>query len=89
MDGHPETARLRVFLLDDHELVRRGAILGGTVWRDPDLNTEATMKAGKLYIDFDIEPPAPLEHLIFRAHRNGSYYDELVSAVATTTRGRL
>ena len=24
MDGHPESARLRVFLLDDHELVRRG-----------------------------------------------------------------
>ena len=66
-----------------NELVRRGAILGGTVWLDPELNTEATMKAGKLYIDFDIEPPAPLEHLIFRAHRNGSYYEELVSAVTT------
>lgn len=66
-----------------NELVRRGAILGGRVWIDPELNTEATMKAGKLYIDFDIEPPAPLEHLIFRAHRNGSYYEELVTRVAT------
>lgn len=67
-----------------NELVRRGAILGGQVWLDPELNTEATMKAGKLYIDFDIEPPAPLEHLIFRAHRNGSYYEELVTRVAAT-----
>lgn len=59
-----------------------GAILGGRVWLDPELNTEAQLKAGKLYLDFDIEPPAPLEHLIFRAHRNGEYYEELVADVA-------
>lgn len=64
-------------------LVARGAILGGRVWLDPELNTEATLKAGKLFLDFDIEPPAPLERLTFRAHRNGSYYDELVAALAT------
>jgi phage tail sheath protein FI len=46
------------------------------------LNTQSTLKAGKLYLDFDIEPPAPLEHLTFRAHREGSYYEELVSSVA-------
>ena len=63
-------------------LVVRGALLGGRVWLDPELNTETELKAGKLYLDFDIEPPAPLEHLTFRAHRNGSYYDELVGAVA-------
>lgn len=63
-------------------LVARGALLGGDVWLDPELNTETELKAGKLYLDFDIEPPAPLEHLIFRAHRNGSYYEELVTAVA-------
>lgn len=64
-------------------LVTRGALLGGDCWLDPELNTEATLKAGQLYLDFDIEPPAPLERLTFRAFRNGSYYDELVSAVAT------
>jgi hypothetical protein len=58
-----------------------GAILGGKCWVDPTLNTKATMMAGRLYVDFDIEPPAPLEHLIFRAHRNGSYYDELIDTV--------
>lgn len=61
----------------------RGAILGGRVWLDTELNTEATLKNGELYVDFDIEPPAPLERLVFRAHRNGSYYDELVSSVAS------
>jgi len=63
-------------------LKARGAILGSNVWIDPELNTEATLKAGQLFIDFDIEPPAPLERLTFRAHRNGSYYDELVAQVA-------
>lgn len=62
-------------------LTARGAILGGRVWLDPELNTEAELKAGKLYINFDIEPPAPLEHLIFRAYRNGDYYEELIEQV--------
>lgn len=64
-------------------LTARGAILGGRVWLDPELNTAATLAAGQLYLDFDIEPPAPMERLTFRAHRNDGYYDELVSAVAT------
>lgn len=65
-------------------LIARGAILGGRVWLDPELNTEATLKDGKLFLDFDIEPPAPLERLTFRAHRNGAYYDELITALATS-----
>jgi phage tail sheath protein FI len=64
-------------------LKRRGAILGGKVWIDPELNSATELMAGKLYLDFDIEPPAPLEHLTFRAHREGDYYTELVNAVAT------
>jgi len=63
-------------------LIARGALLGGRVWLDPELNTEATLKAGKLYMNFDIEPPAPLERLTFMAYRNGEYYEELVNAVA-------
>ncbi|WP_444667140.1 phage tail sheath subtilisin-like domain-containing protein [Cereibacter changlensis] len=62
-------------------LKARGAILGGNVWIDPELNTEPTLKAGKLFLDFDIEPPAPLEHLTLQARRNGDYYEELVTAV--------
>ncbi len=59
-----------------------GAILGGNAWIDAELNTATELQAGKLYIDFDIEPPAPLERLTFRAHRNGDYYEELVAEVA-------
>ncbi|PTE15912.1 phage tail sheath subtilisin-like domain-containing protein [Pseudogemmobacter blasticus] len=64
-------------------LKTRGALLGGRVWIDPEANTETTLKAGKLFIDFDIEPPAPLEHLTMQARRNGDYYEELVTAVTT------
>jgi len=63
-------------------LVTVGAILGGKAWLDAELNTATELQAGKLYIDFDIEPPAPLEHLTFRAHRNAGYYEELVAQVA-------
>ncbi len=66
-----------------NSLKARGAILGGRVWVDPELNSAADLAAGKLTIDFDIEPPAPLEHPTFRAQRNGSYYNELVTAVST------
>lgn len=58
-----------------------GAILGGDAWIDPTINTKDQMMQGKLYVDFDIEPPAPIEHLIFRAHRNGDYYEELIDDV--------
>jgi len=63
-------------------LIARGALLGGTVWLDTELNTASTMEAGQLYIDFDIEPPAPLERLTFTAHRNNGYYEELIKKVA-------
>lgn len=66
------------------DLKARGAILGGRAWLDPDLNTEATFKAGQLFVNFDIEPPAPLERLTFRAQRNGGYYTDLVAAALQT-----
>ncbi|MEV8467300.1 phage tail sheath subtilisin-like domain-containing protein [Fluviibacterium sp. DFM31] len=62
-----------------------GAILGGTVWIDEELNTEATLKGGQLYLDYDFEPPAPLERLTFRAHRNGDYYEDLVAQVVSAS----
>ena len=62
-------------------LVGQGALLGFNCWLDPELNTETVLKAGKLYLNFDFEPPAPLEHLIFRAHREDNYYRELIAEV--------
>ena len=56
-----------------------GAILGGECWLDPGLNSKEQLMAGKLFLDFDIEPAGPLERLTFRAHRNNGYYEELVT----------
>lgn len=65
-------------------LTALGALLGGKCWLDEELNAKEQLMAGKLYLDFDLEPPAPLEHLVFRAHRENGYYEELVSRVAST-----
>ena len=83
----PFSAQLLIDIRDSVQayldtLIRRGAILGGKAWLDPELNSEATLKAGKLFLDFDIEPPAPLEHLTLQARRNGDYYEELMLSVA-------
>ncbi len=64
-------------------LAVQGAVLGGTCWLDEELNSKESLMAGKLYLDFDIEPPAPLERLTFRAHRENGYYEELVSRVTS------
>lgn len=64
-------------------LKARGAQLGGRVWIDPELNTEATFRAGRLYVNLDGEAPAPLDRLTFQFQRETGYYAELVSSAAT------
>lgn len=56
----------------------RGALIGGKAWIDPIINTPATFAAGDLTVDFDLEPPACLEHLQFRARRNPNYYSDFI-----------
>ncbi|MCG8633089.1 MAG: phage tail sheath subtilisin-like domain-containing protein [Desulfobacterales bacterium] len=64
-------------------LTAKGALLGGKCWLDPSLNTPDQLMAGKLYMDYDLEPPAPMEHLVFRAHRESGYYQEMIDQVLT------
>lgn len=56
----------------------RGALVGGRAWIDQTINTPATFAAGELTVDFDLEPPACLEHLQFRARRNPQYYTDFI-----------
>ena len=51
-----------------------GAILGGTCWADPDLNTPSQLQQGKVYFDYDFTPPAPAEHITFRSHLVSDYF---------------
>jgi hypothetical protein len=65
------------------DLKLRGAIIGGRVWIDPELNTEATFREGQLFVNLDGEPSAPLDRLTFLFRRETGYYAELVSGAST------
>ncbi len=59
-------------------LKAQGAILGGDVWVDPELNTPENIQAGKVFFDFDFTPPAPAEHITFRSHLVNDYISEII-----------
>jgi phage tail sheath protein FI len=54
-----------------------GAILGGSCWADPELNTPEQIAQGKVYFDFDFTPPYPAEHITFRSHLVNDYIKEI------------
>jgi hypothetical protein len=66
-------------------LVARGALIGGRCWVDPSVNTPATFSTGQLTIDYDLEPPASIEHMIFRTRRNINYYNDFIEEFASLT----
>ncbi len=59
------------------QLTAQGAILGGSCWADPDLNTPQSVQEGKIYFNFDFTPPYPAEHIIFRSHLVNDYIQEV------------
>jgi phage tail sheath protein FI len=58
-------------------LKARGAILGGDVWVDPELNTPANISNGQVFFDFEFTPPYPAERVTFRSHLVNSYVVDL------------
>jgi phage tail sheath protein FI len=58
-------------------LKARGAILGGDVWVDPDLNTPTQIASGNVTFDFEFTPPYPAERVTFRSHLVNSYVVDL------------
>ena len=63
-------------------LKTQGAIVGGSVWLDPERNTASQLQQGILAWDVDDEPTAPIEHQQIYVHRNGDYYTEAVAAAS-------
>ena len=59
-----------------------GATLGGRVWLDASLNTAESMAAGMLYVHYDAEGPAPIEHLTYVFNRNTGYYETMMQEAA-------
>lgn len=64
-------------------LKSEGAILGGEVWINEDLNPASEMAQGRLTLSVKFEPPAPMEDIRFIAHRETAYYEVLLDAVLT------
>lgn len=63
------------------ELKTNGYIVDATCWFDEEANDKETLKAGKLYIDYDYTPVPPLENLTLRQRITDKYLATLVSAV--------
>lgn len=49
------------------QLRKRGAILGGMCWVDPEFNTEADISNGNATFSYDYTPPYPAERVTFRS----------------------
>jgi phage tail sheath protein FI len=60
------------------DLEAQGAILGGTCWADPDLNTPSAIAQGKIYFNYDFTPPYPAEHITFRSLLTENYLQDIV-----------
>ena len=63
------------------QLTALGALVGGDMWIDENFNQGADLMPGHVTVSFDMEPPAPLERLTYRAHRNPTYYTVLIKDV--------
>ncbi len=91
-DGHmwavdkPITATLIRDIIDGinakfRELRSNGYIVDANCWFDESANDAETLKAGKLYIDYDYTPVPPLENLTLRQRITDKYLANLVSSV--------
>ncbi|AUH00994.1 phage tail sheath protein [Pectobacteriaceae bacterium CE70] len=63
------------------ELKSNGYIIDADCWFDDSANDEATLKAGKLYIDYEYTPVPPLENLTLRQRITDKYLVNLAASV--------
>jgi len=63
------------------ELKSGGYIIDGSAWFDDTENTADTLKAGKLYIDYDYTPVPPLENLLLNQRITDRYLIDFADRV--------
>ena len=63
------------------EMVAGGYLIGGSAWYDEEANTATTLKAGKLFIDYDYTPVPPLEDLTLRQRITDRYLANFASSI--------
>ena len=66
------------------ELKTLGLIVDGSAWLNEELNTQTSLKGGKLRIDYDYTPVPPLEDLGFQQRITDSYLADFAERVAAT-----
>lgn len=65
------------------ELKTLGYVLGASAWYDEEINEEATLKNGKLTLDYDYTPVPPLEDLTFQQRITDRYFADFALRVGT------
>jgi phage tail sheath protein FI len=80
---HPSLVRDMLESINDkfREMVAGGYLIGGSAWFPDDINDETTLKAGKLYIDYDYTPVPPLEDLTLRQRITDRYLVDFASRI--------
>ena len=63
------------------ELVAAGYLIGANCWYDENANDKDTLKAGKLFIDYDYTPVPPLEDLTLRQRITDRYLIDFASKI--------
>lgn len=62
--------------------VNQGYLIGGDCWIDDSVNDKDTLKAGKLWIDYDYTPVPPLENLMLRQRITDRYPVDFTTRVS-------
>lgn len=80
---HPSLARdiIEGINAKFRELIAGGYLIGGSCWYDEEVNSATTLKAGKLYIDYDYTPVPPLEDLTLRQRITDRYLADFASRI--------
>lgn len=60
-------------------LIAQGRLIGGRCWFDPALNSQVDLAAGKVTLDYDFTPTAPLEGLTLNQRITDRYYGDLAA----------
>ncbi len=57
-------------------------LIGGDCWIDDSVNDKDSLKAGKLWIDYDYTPVPPLENLMLRQRITDRYLVDFTTRVS-------
>ncbi|MEQ1968391.1 phage tail sheath protein [Xenorhabdus nematophila] len=63
------------------EMKSNGYLIDGQCWYDATVNDKDTLKAGKLYIDYNYTPVPPLENLLLRQRITDQYLMDFASRI--------